>query len=120
MGALLSIITSIVLGVVGQLFIKQGLRSLGGLNFSGGLISSYLKIFVSPFIAVGLSVYFLGVFFWLYALSKVELSFAYPFVSLSYVLVLLFSWVFLGEQISLVRWAGVVIICLGVVLISKS
>ena len=120
MFALLSIITSVVPGVVGQLFIKQGLRSLGGLNFSTGLISSYLKIFCSPFILVGLSIYFLGVFFWLYALSKVELSFAYPFVSLSYVLVLFFSWMFLGEQISLIRWAGVVSICLGVVLISKS
>ena len=118
--ALIGIITSVTLGVVGQLFIKKGLNSLGGINFSAGVVASYMKIFFSPFIIVGLSIYFLGVFFWLYALSKVELSFAYPFVSLSYVLVLLFSWIFLGEQISLIRWAGIVSICLGVVLISKS
>lgn len=117
---ILSIIISVSLGVVGQFLIKKGLNSLGGLDFSAGLFISYLKIFISPFILLGLLIYFLGVFFWLYALSKVELSFAYPFVSLSYVLILLLSWGFLGESISPLRWAGVVAICFGVFLISRS
>jgi len=120
MFALISIITSVTLGVVGQLFIKKGLNSLVGLNFSAGVVASYMKIFFSPFIIVGLSIYFLGVFFWLYALSKVELSFAYPFVSLSYVLVLLFSSLVLGEQVSLIRWIGALSIGLGVFLISRT
>jgi drug/metabolite transporter (DMT)-like permease len=120
MFTILGLVMSMLLGVVGQLFIKKGLNSLGGINFSSGLIAAYLKIFFSPFVILGISLYFLGVFFWLYALSKVELSFAYPFVSLSYVLVVVLSWLFLGESISLVRWAGVAVICAGVFLISRS
>lgn len=120
MFAIPSLLISMFLGVVGQVFIKKGLNSLGNLDFSTALIATYVKIFFTPFIILGISLYSLGVFFWLYALSKVELSFAYPFVSVSYVLVLFFSWWFLGENISLLRWAGVFSICLGVFLISRS
>lgn len=115
-----SLFSSIFLGVVAQLFIKKGLVSMGSLDFSGQLVGSYLKILVSPFVLFGLALYFLGVFFWLYALSKLELSLAFPFVSLSYVLVVLFSWLALGESISYLRWIGVFVICFGVLLISRS
>jgi len=120
MVAILCLIISMSLGVAGQLFIKKGLNMLGNINFGSGIISSYSRIFFSPFVIIGISVYFLGVFFWLYALSKVDLSFAYPFISLSYVLVVFSSWWLLGESISFLRWAGVVVICLGVFLISRS
>jgi len=115
-----SLLISMFLGVIGQVFIKKGLTSLGSLDFSTALIRSFMKIFFSPFVILGISLYFLGVFFWLYALSKVDLSFAYPFVSVSYVLVVLLSWFMLGENISLLRWVGVVLICSGVFLISRS
>ena len=114
------LLASMILGVVGQVFIKSGLNSLGNLNFSSALIGSYLKIFLSPFVFLGICLYFMGVFFWLYALSKVDLSYAFPFVSFSYVLIVLFSWVFLGEHISHLRWAGVIAISIGVFLISRS
>jgi drug/metabolite transporter (DMT)-like permease len=118
--AVICLIISMFLGVAGQLFIKKGLNMLGNINFASGIISSYTKIFLSPFIIIGILIYFLGVFFWLYALSKVNLSFAYPFVSLSYILVVFSSWWLLGESISLLRWTGVMAICLGVFLISRS
>jgi drug/metabolite transporter (DMT)-like permease len=118
--AIICIFISIIMGAAGQLFIKQGLNNLGGLDFSTGLVSAYMKIFLSPLIFLGILIYFLGVFFWLYGLSKVDLSFAFPFVSLSYVFVFLFSWWFLGENIPLLRWIGVLTICLGVFLVAKS
>jgi drug/metabolite transporter (DMT)-like permease len=120
MFVIISLFSSIFLGVVGQVFIKKGLNIIGNLDFSRELVGSYLKIFFSPLVIVGISLYFLGVFFWLYALSKVDLSFAFPFVSLSYILVVLFSWLLLGESISYLRWAGVFVICIGVFLITKS
>ena len=120
MFAIAAIITSMVLGVIGQVCIKKGLNTLGYIDFSSGLISSYSKVFLSHYVMGGISLYGLGVFFWLYALSKVELSIAYPFFSLSYVLVMLLSWGFLGESISPLRWVGVATICLGVFLISRS
>ena len=114
------ILLSVTMGVVGQLFIKRGLNSLGSVDYASGLIGAYIRIFLTPYVVAGLSIYFLGVFFWLYALSKVDLSFAYPFVSLSYVLVLLISWVILGEHITGLRWAGVGLICAGVFIVSRS
>jgi drug/metabolite transporter (DMT)-like permease len=77
-------------------------------------------MFLSPYVLVGTFIYFLGVFFWLYALVKVDLSFAYPFSALSYGLVLLLSWLFLGENIPSLRLIGVLVICLGVIIVSKS
>lgn len=120
MFVIISLFLSIFLGVVGQVFIKRGLNILGNIDFSKQLIDSYLRIFLSPLVIIGILLYFFGVFFWLYALSKVELSFAFPFVSLSYVLVVFLSWFILGESISYLRWTGVFVICLGVFLISKS
>ncbi len=55
-----------------------------------------------------------------YTLMKVDLSFAYPFVALSYVIIIITAWLFLGENISLLRLVGVLVICLGVFLISRS
>jgi drug/metabolite transporter (DMT)-like permease len=79
-----------------------------------------LRIATSPWVILGLAIYASGTFFWLVALSRVELSFAYPFASLSYVLILAASWAFLGETVSLLRLAGVVTICLGVLIVSQS
>jgi len=118
--AMVCIITSMILGAVGQICIKRGLNLLGNIEFSSGLIVSYAKIFFSPYVLTGLFIYFIGVFFWLYGLSKVELSFAFPFVSLSYVLVFLLSWFALGESIPLLRWIGLMTICVGVFLVAKS
>ena len=118
--ALTFILVSTILGAVGQIFIKRGLNHLGTLDISSGIVLMYLKIFLSPLVIAGIGTYFLGVFFWLYGLSKVELSFAFPFVSLSYVFVFLLSMFFLGESIPLMRWIGLLTICLGVVLVGRT
>ena len=120
MSNILFILTAVTIGVAGQVFIKIGLNSLGDIDFSKSLIGSYGKIFLSPFIILGTFTYFFSVLFWLYALSKVDLSFAYPFLALSYVLIILVSRCFLGENVSLIRWVGVLVICFGVLLIAKS
>lgn len=118
--AVACILVSIAMASIGQVWIKKGLNSLHDLNFSIGLVDSFVKIFLNPFVIVGLLAYFFGVFFWLYGLSKIDLSFAFPFVSLSYVLVFVLSWLFLGEHISALRWIGLATICAGVFILSRS
>jgi uncharacterized membrane protein len=49
-----------------------------------------------------------------------ELSLVYPMVSVAYVLVALFSWYYFKENLSVIRWAGIALIILGVFLISRS
>lgn len=117
---ILFILLSVFLTATGQVFIKRGLNSLGNVDLTGGILSFYIRVFLSPPVLLGSLLYLISVFSWLYALSKVDLSFAYPFISLSYVLVLFFSWWFLGETVSLLRWAGIFIISFGVFLISRS
>lgn len=120
MNPVLSIIIAVVIGIVGQILIKKGLNSIENLDFSGQLIRSYIKVFSSPLNIAGVLIYFSSALFWLYGLSKVNLSYAYPFLALSYVLILLTSWIFLGEDIPTLRWIGVMVICFGIFILYKS
>jgi drug/metabolite transporter (DMT)-like permease len=116
----LSIIISVIIVVAGQVLIKRGLNDFCDLDFSSGLVVAYMKIFLSPFVILGIALYFIAVLFWLYALSKLDLSYAYPFLALTYVLVALASLFFLHEHISILRWIGILAIFFGVILISRS
>ena len=86
----------------------------------GNFLSTVIQIFTRPFVILGLVLYAIGTIFWLTALSKVELSFAYPMLSLGYVLILFLSWILLGEKVSLIRFSGIALICLGLFLIVKT
>ncbi len=110
-----------VLGVAGQLILKRGLAALGPLVLRPDtVVGLAVALALNPLVLLGLGVYLAGTFFWLLALSRVDLSYAYPFASLNYVLVLLASWGILGERPSLVRFAGVAAIGVGVWAISRT
>lgn len=120
MPAVPAILTAVIMTVIGQLLVKKGLNLLGTINFSTGITLAYIKIFTSPFVIIGILIYTIAIFFWLFGLSKVDLNFAYPFLALSYVLVILASFLILGEHIPPLRWIGVAVICIGILLIAKS
>ena len=86
----------------------------------GNLPMQYAKIIFTPYVFLGMLLYFVSSLIWLVVLSRIPLSFAYPMLSLGYVFILFASALFFKEHISLVRWAGVFVICLGVFLISRS
>lgn len=120
MPAVLAILVAVIFATVGQVLVKKGLNSLGPIDFGVGLLIAYFQILRSPFVCLGALTYTCSVFFWLYALSKVDLSFAFPFLALSYVLIMIASAVLLGEHISALRWLGVLAICGGLMLVSRS
>jgi uncharacterized membrane protein len=110
-----------ITGVAGQLMLKVGMAQMGALEISLAAVPELLwRMACSPWVLGGLAVYVSGIFFWLLALNRVELSYAYPFASLSYVLIFLCSWLLLGERISVARVVGMLVICLGVVLVARS
>jgi len=116
MNPIILILASVVLGVVGQLVLKLALNRGGQLNLAGdGPAAVAWRIGTNPLIWSGLALYAIGTLFWLAALSRVDLGYAYPFISLSYVLVLVSAWAIFRETISWWRIAGVAAICLGVV-----
>lgn len=110
-----------ITGVAGQLLLKIGMSQMGALEISMATVPSIAwRMATSPWVMGGLVIYVSGIFFWLLALNRVDLSYAYPFASLSYVLIFLSSWLLLGEQITLPRVMGMLVICLGVVLVARS
>jgi uncharacterized membrane protein len=118
---LILILIPTVTGVAGQLLLKVGMSQLGALEISIAAIPSLImRIILSPYIIVGLAIYFGGVFFWLLALNRADLSYVYPFASLSYVLITLASWLLLHEAVPPLRWIGLVVICIGVMLVARS
>ncbi|MFW6180758.1 MAG: EamA family transporter [Spirochaetota bacterium] len=116
----LMILAAVALAVTGQVLVKQGMNALGTVQFSGGILSAYGRIFTSPLVLAGTVSYTVSILFWIYALSRVDLSFAYPFLALSYVLVIIASWLLLGERIPPLRWIGLAVICAGILLVSRS
>jgi len=71
-------------------------------------------------VIAGLSCYVFSVGLWLVTLSRVQVSFAYPFLSVGYVVTALAAYVHLGEDLSMMRVSGISLICLGVMLVAKS
>jgi drug/metabolite transporter (DMT)-like permease len=113
------LLIAVCLSVTGELFFKSGMNQIGVLSFSN-LWSMVPRMATHAKILTGATCFVAGGLFWLSVLSRVNLSWAYPMLSLGYVLVLLFSGLILHEQVSSIRWVGALVICVGVYLISRS
>jgi len=119
--AIIYILVSVLMGAAGQVLLKRGMSSMGPLTLDVSQLGRIIwSIGTNPFVIGGLAVYVTSTLFWLIALSRVDLSYAYPFVSLSYILMLVASWQLFSENISLLRLIGSFIVILGVLLISRS
>ncbi|HWN80608.1 MAG TPA: EamA family transporter [Candidatus Udaeobacter sp.] len=120
MRSILLVLCSVTPAVAGQLILKY---AIGRMNLSmeeTGPIGYYLKLFSTPIVLLGFFMYGLSSLVWLFILSKMPLSLAYPLVSMGYVLVVFFSWLLLREQVGWTRLMGVGVICLGVVLLATT
>jgi drug/metabolite transporter (DMT)-like permease len=118
---LIPLLVATVLGVAGQLLLKQGMLQVGAVQLeAGSLPATILRMATSPYVFGGLLVYGLGTFFWLVFISRVPLSYSYPFISLGIVLGLLAAWGIFHESIPPARWVGMLIVCVGVVLVARS
>lgn len=121
MKLLLLIFTSVSLGAFGQVSMKKGMSYLGPISLKfPTLFASLAQMLTSPFVLLGLFLYAVSTIFWLEVLSKVDLSYAYPMISIGYALVLILSWIFFNERLSFIRIFGILLICGGVFFISRS
>jgi len=115
-----AIFISIFLSVIGQLLLKMGMLRIGKFSFDiSTLVHQYIKILLNPFVIAGLVGFFVSMLIWLYVLSRMELSFAYPFVALNYVLILFGSYFLFKETITPIKIVGVVTIIIGVCLVAR-
>lgn len=105
-----------------QLLLKKGMMEVGRLNFSpANLLDLVLQIFQNVYLFLGLAFFGLSFFSWLFVLSKLQLNIAYPTItSLNFCLVILGSWVFFREQLSIYQILGIGLIIFGIFLLLKN
>jgi drug/metabolite transporter (DMT)-like permease len=121
LNALLLLIPAILLSTTGELFFKRGMTEIGPFEFSAGtILPVLLKIALNPNIWIGGLGFVGGSVFWLFVLSRAPLSLAYPILALSYFVIVVESWLFLGEHLTWQRIAGVAVIYIGVVIVGLS
>jgi len=120
----LMILIAVAMEVVGQLLYKSGINRLPALQGSpfqlGALAQFTWNALQNWRVLAGIGVYCAQAAVWWAVLSRVDLSYAFPLTSMSYVLLLGASRAFLGEHISLQRWMGATAIVFGVYLITRS
>ena len=105
---------TVTLFVTGQVFFRAGVD-----NRSFGSIEEIVRTIFSPLIFAGLVIYALSTILWLYVLTRIPISQAYPMLALAYPAMLIIAKFLFNEDISLIRWIGVGVVCIGVVLVAK-
>jgi drug/metabolite transporter (DMT)-like permease len=114
------ILFTVLTNAAAQLMLKHGMMVLGPLSFAGvNPLLKILQIVFSPWIFLGLCTFVISMASHLFVLSKVELSFAYPFLSLAYVAVAIFAYFVFREDLNTWRIAGIAAICVGTILIAQ-
>lgn len=113
---------AVTAGTIGDILLTKGMKELGDLSAMNlrGIMHAAFQALSSPKLILGTAM--LAVFFllWLAVLSWEDLSVALPMQALNYVLVVFLSQYFLGEVVTPLRWAGTILVCAGVILITKS
>ena len=108
------ILVAVALGAAGQVYLKQGVQAYGDIGSVGRLLGAFGNLRV----LAGFFLYGLSSLMWLRVLSMTNLSYAYPFIALSYVVVVFLGWKLLGEQVNAASVAGLACICVGVIILA--
>ena len=115
------VLSGVLLNAVAQLLLKAGAGSIAGLDLRAGNAAAIAgRLLLNLPIIAGLGCYVLSVVFWILALSRVEVSVAYPMLSLGYVVNALAAWWLFDENLSGTRIAGIGVILVGVWLVARS
>jgi multidrug transporter EmrE-like cation transporter len=115
------ILTGICLNAVAQLLLKAGTNAVGAIHLTAdNWFSTGFKLATQLPILGGLTCYVFSVLVWIIGLSRVDVTIAYPLLSLGYIINALGAWYFLGETVSAQRMLAIGIIIAGVVLLTRS
>ena len=119
--AFLLVLTGVLLNASAQVLLKAGVRHMGVISLQfPALVKAGFALAVNPFILAGLSCYVISVVVWLLALSRTAVTIAYPMLSIGYIVTAFIGWLYLGEQMNMTRWAGIIVIIIGVFLVARS
>lgn len=115
------IFTGICLNAVAQLLLKAGTRAVGAIHLTAdNWFATGLKLATQLPILGGLTCYVISVLVWIIGLSRVDVTIAYPMLSLGYILNAIGAWYFLGETVSAQRVLAIAVIIVGVAMLTRS
>ena len=115
------VLFGVLLNAAAQLLLKAGTNAIGQFEFSvANLAPIGWKVATQPHILGGLTCYAVSVVVWIMALSRVEVSIAYPMLSIGYVVNALAAYVLFGEAVGVQRLVGIGIIIIGVYIVARS
>jgi len=113
--------SAVLLGTAGQILLKSGTNAIGHFAFTlANLLPVGMRVASEPRILGGVGCYAVSMVLWIMALSRTEVSVAYPMLSIGFALNALLAWWLLGEAVSLQRIAGILVIIAGVWLVARS
>ena len=115
----LIIFLGVLLSASGQIFLKLGADTIGPIALKRNIIELLDSSF-NIYILLGLLSYFFSTIIWIVALSRVNVSTAYPMLSFGYVIVAIAAWVLFNEPLSALKITALSIIIFGIVLLSQS
>jgi multidrug transporter EmrE-like cation transporter len=117
----LFIFAGVLLNAGAQLLLKAGVNNVGAITLqSGTLLPTALRLATQWPIIAGLACYVISVGVWIVGLSRVDVSVAYPMLSLGYVVNAIAAWYLFGEVLGPLRLTGMLLILAGVFLIARS
>jgi len=111
------IIFGIFSGSFGGIFLKKGAVEI---DYTTGIFTIILTIITNFKIIIGFLLYLTPSIIWIYLLKKIDLSYLQPLMALTYILTPLLAIIFLNEFISILRWIGIIIIIIGIVVVGMS
>ncbi len=122
MKTIIFMVLAVAAGTVGDILLAKGMKEMGDLSTMNlrGILAVAGQALTSPKLIFGTGMLAGFFFLWLAVLSWEDLSVALPMQALNYVLVAFLSQYFLGETVSPLRWGGIVLICIGVTIVTKS
>jgi multidrug transporter EmrE-like cation transporter len=115
------IFTGICLNALAQLLLKAGTNAVGAIHLTAeNWLPTGIKLATQAPIIGGLTCYVVSVLVWIIGLSRVDVTIAYPLLSLGYIINAIGAWYFLGEMISTQRILAIGVIIVGVILLARS
>ena len=115
------IFTGVLLNAAAQLLLKAGTNAVGQFEFSAqNIVPIGIKLAFEPHIAGGVACYVVSLVVWIMGLSRIEVSIAYPMLSIGYVLNAAAAWYLFGESLTAQKLLGIAFIVAGVFLVARS
>ena len=115
------ILTGVALNAAAQLLLKAGTNAVEQFAFTAdNIVPVGTRLALEPHILAGVTCYVVSLVVWIMGLSRVEVSIAYPMLSLGYLINALAAWYLFGESLSAMRLAGIAFIIVGVFVIARS